>query len=257
MKKIAISFSVLLIAACGMGIHAGDNNPFPHTMSIFEVWNTKGVTYYAPSRIEETVSDVRTVTENDIKVGVVSVVKAGELMAYSRTHETEFLTQDVLKANKDAVLSSSYSPLFIKKDAEYKGFGEVKIKGEPYMMVHENDDDTDVLLVNGDGKVYNRIGRIIKGRLALIDAPFMVEPYDVIFTPVSTLSSQAKEYTEGFELRYKGIEGNEMIFVNSVFGEECFDEEYAFELGQDQIQIGELTIEILSITPDNIEYKIL
>jgi hypothetical protein len=178
-------------------------------------------------------------------------------MAFSKTYRTDFFDMEVLRVNKDAVLDSTSAPYYIKKGAEYSGFGEVSIDGEKYMLIRQNKDDGDILLVNGDGEVYNRIGRIVKGRLALLNYKFFIKPSDVRFVPVVSSRSERSDYTDGFELRYSGMRDDNMVFTYTILGEDCYDEELTFPASKKEIKIKGLKLDILDVTPKKIEYRIL
>lgn len=255
MKKIAAIFSLFTLTACG--IHAGDMGFLPRYNSMFEIWQTKSIFYYEHAQDEEILTASKTITEEEINHGEDLIADTGDIMAFSKTYRTDFFDTETLQVNKNAVLSSSSAPYRIKKNAVYNGFGEVTIDGETYMLVRQGDTDNDILLINSDGKVYNRIGRIIKGRLAILQTDFHVEPNDVQFVPVVSTRSEKSNYLSGFELRYDGIRDGHTVFTYTVLGEDCYDKEYTFPLSQHEIEIEGLKINILDAGYNKIQYVIL
>lgn len=255
MKKIAAFLSVLTLTACG--IHAGNFNIWPNYANAFEIWQTKSIFYYEQPQDEEVLTASKTLTEDDIRRGEILITETGDVMAFSKTYRTDFFDIETLRVNKDAVLSSSSAPYYVKKDAAYTGFGEVTIDGEKYMLVRQGKHDNDVLLINGDGEIYNRIGRIVKGRLAILDITFVVEPEDVQFVPVVSTRMEKSDYLSGFELRYNGIKDGQLVFTYTTLGEECFDQEYKYPLNQQKIEIGDLKIEIQEADYNKIQFTIM
>lgn len=255
MKKIAAALSLLTITACG--IHAGNINLWPERNSMFEVLQTESIFYYDQPQDTEILSASKTITEEEINRGEYLITDTGELMAFSKTYRTDFFDTETLKVNKNAILSSSSAPYVIKKDSEYTGFGEVTINGENYMLVRQGNKENDILLINGDGEVYNHIGRIVKNRLAILDINFTLEPKDVLFVPVVATRTEKSDYLSGFELRYDGIKNGEMVFTYTTLGEECYDQEYTFPVNQHTIEIEGLTIDVKEADYNKIEYTIL
>lgn len=255
MKKIAAALSVLTLTACG--IHAGNINIWPGRNSVFEIWQTESIFFYDQPQNEEILTASKTITEEEINRGEFLVTETGELMAFSKTYRTDFFDVESLRVNKNAILSSGASPYYIHKDADYTGFGEVSIDGKKYMLVRQGKKDSDILLINGDGEVFNKIGRIVNNRLAILDIDFVVEPEDVRFVPVVSTRSEKSDYIAGFELRYNGVKNGQMLFTYTTLGEECYDQEFTFPVSQPQIEIGSLIINVESADEHNIKYTIL
>ncbi len=252
MKKILAMLSVSMLAAC---VYAGDMDIFSGRNKYFQVWQTEKIFYYDSKQGEEYLTESKTVTEDKIERNQVLVTKLNDVMLFSKTRRTDFYASEVLTVNKDAVLSSSYTPLFIKKKSNYEAFGEVYLKGEPYLLVRQNKAG-DILLIDGDGSVYNHIGRIVDGRLAILDIQFFVEPEDVVFTPVVNTRAENTEVLSGYELRYNGIDDGVMKFTFTTFGEEPIAEEYTFPFDSQNIEINGFKINVISAGYNRIEYVI-
>lgn len=253
MKKIVAMLSVSMLAAC---VYAGNMDIFSGRNKIFQVWQTEKIFYYDAKQGEEYLTESKTVTEDKIERNQVLVTKLNDVMLFSKTRRTDFYASEVLTVNKDAVLSSSYTPMFIKKNGNYEAFGEVSLNNQQYMLVRENK-GSDILLVDGDGSIYNHIGRIVDGRLAILDIEFFVEPDDVTFTPVVNTRSETTDVLSGYELRYNGVEDGLMRFTYTTFGEEPVAEEYTFPFDQEDIEIAGFKINVISAGYNRIEYVIL
>ena len=153
-------------------------------------------------------------------------------------------------------MSSSYSPLYIKKSSKFDAFGETTFNGTKYMLVRQGKSG-DILMVNEDGELFNRIGRIVDGRLAVLDIVFFPEPEDIVFTPVVTTRSENTDIMVGWELRYDGVVNNYMRFTYSFLGSNSSSEEFIFPVGQQTINIYDLRINVIEAGYNKIEYVIL
>ena len=253
MKKITSILSVLLLGACSLS----DTGDFLASRNLpFKVWQTEKVFNYDRATGEEFLSESKTITEEKIEKDVVLVTKTGKVMASSRTFRTDFFSIENLKVNKNAILSSTFSPVHIKKDAEFKAFGEVKFDGVRYMLVRQGN-SKDVLLVNEEGKFLNRIGRMIGGRIVILDTQFHLEPNDVVMTPVISTRTEVSDTLYGYELVYDGIKDNQMVFTYKTLGEPEMVDEFAFSLDNNLIDINNIRLNVINAGHSKIEYVIL
>lgn len=253
MKKIVAVLSIFTLAAC---IYAGNVNVLPFRNKIFSVWQTEKIFYYDTNQGEEFLSESKTITEDRIEKGQVLITKTGGVMASSKTFRTDFYGTETLRINKRGVMSSSYSPLYLEKDSNYEGFGQVNLNGETYMTVRQGNEG-DILLVDGNGEIFNRIGRIVDGRLAILDITFFVEPSDVRLNPVVTTRSETTDVLSGYELIYNGVSSNYMRFTWVNLGTGASAEEFSFPAGQDTIEINGMRINVIDAGYNKIEYVIL
>lgn len=253
MKKIAALLSISTLAAC---VYAGDISVIPPLGKIFTAWQTESITYYDVSSSQEYLMDSKTVTEENVDRGEILVTGVGEIMASSQTRRTDFYGLEKLTVNRDAVLSSSYSPLYVDKNAKFEPFGQARVDGKDFMLVRQ-DNENDILLVSPDGVLYNKIGRIRDNRLAVLEVQFFIEPDDVIFMPVVNTRSETTGVISGFELRYEGLEGDTMRFTYTTLGENSLTEEFTFSSLQQTIDIKNFKINVLNVDYNNIEYVIL
>ncbi len=252
MKKITALIPLFCLAGC---IYAGDVNVLPARNKIFTVWQTEDIFYYDKDKGAEYLSESKTFTENNIEKNQIMVVQKGDVMASSQIYRTDFYTTETLRATKNATMSSSYSPLYISKDKALDGFGEVQFEGEKHMLVRQGKSG-DILLVNGDGVINSRIGRIVDGRLAVLDILFFVEPEDVRIQPVITTRTETSDVLEGFELVYNGLSDGNISILYRTLGEDCIDEEILFPYNQESVEIQDLNITIIEADNNKIEYII-
>ena len=161
-----------------------------------------------------------------------------------------------LKINKNAILSSTFSPVYINKNANFKAFGEVKFEGRRYMLVRQGN-SKDILLVNDEGEFFNRIGRMIRNRIVILDVVFNLEPRDVSMTPVISTRTEETDTLDGYELIYNGIKDNNMVFTYRTLGDMEISEKITFPLDNKTININNITLEVIKAGFNKIEYIVL
>lgn len=253
MKKSAL----LLTLLCLIGCRYTDNsiNFLPFRNKIFTVWQTDSIFYYDKNLGDEFLAESSVVTEDKIQRGQVLVTHAGDEMVSTKTYRTDYYSTETIKPTKNGIMDSAYSPVNIKKNAKYVAFGEVTHEGETYMLVRQ-EKSNDILLVNGDGEIYNHIGRISDGRLAVLSAVFYITPDDLRMVPVVNTRVENSENESGFVLSYDGLEndGDEMVFT---YKEEGYDpESIRFSICDEHIEIHGLKIDVFNASEDKIEYLI-
>jgi len=253
MKKFTALLSVLMLGACSFS-DAGDilssrNIPF-------KVWQTEKVFNYDRTSGEEFLSESKTITEEKMEKDIVLVTKTDKIMVASKTYRTDFYSVENLRVNKDAIMSSTFSPVHIKKDNVFEAFGEVTFDNTRYMLVRQGK-NKDIILVNEDGEIFNRIGRMVGNRIVILDVIFHVEPDNVIMTPVINTRTEMSEILDGYELIYNGIRDNHMVFTYKLLGEMEMEDEFVFPLDSTIIDINNIRINVLDATYNKIEYIIL
>lgn len=253
MKKLALLLSVGILAACNYSNNS--INFLPLRNKVFTIWQTDSIFYYDKGLNEEFLSESTTTTEDKIEKGQVLVTHAGDVMVSSKTYRTDYYSTETVKPTKNGILDSAYSPLRIRKNATYNAFGEVRHDGETYMLVRPGKSN-DVILVNGDGEIYEHIGRMVDGRLAVLSAKFYIRPADLKMIPVVNTRVETRDDAEGFTLTYDGLQndGYEMVFT---YEEEGYDpEEIRFSICDEHIDIHGLAIDVFNVSEDKIEYMI-
>ena len=253
MKKLALLLSVAILASC---TYRNNNiNFLPARNKLFTYWQTEKIFYYDKALNGEFLSESQVVNENKLEKGQVLITHAGEEMAVVKTYRTDYYSTESVKPNKNGELESAYSPIYIKKKAKYEAIGEVTYDGETYMLVHE-DKSKDIILVNGDGEIYNHIGRILDGRLIVLNAEFYPYPKDLRMVPVVETRVENSENAEGYSLVYEGLDngGDEIVFTYHELGKD--PEEIRFSICDELIDIHGLQIDIFDAREDRIEYMI-
>lgn len=248
---------LFLALACLAGCSYTDNsiNFLPFRNKVFTFWQTDSIFYYDKNLSEEFLSESSVTTEDKIQKGQVLITHAGDVMVSSKTYRTDYYSTETIKPTKDGTLDSAYSPINIRKKSNYTAFGEVTHDGETYMLVRQ-EKSNDILLVNGDGELYDHIGRISDGRLAVLSAQFYLSPKDLRMVPVVNTRVETSENESGFVLSYDGLEndGEEMVFT---YTEEGYDpESIRFSICEEHIEIHGLKIDVFNASEEKIEYLI-
>lgn len=253
MKKLALFLALGILASCTYR----DNtiNFLPFRNQVFTFWQTEKIFYYDKSLNEEFLSESQTITENKVERGQILITHAGEEMASTKTYRTDYYSTETIKPNKNGELDSGYSPLKIKKNANYTAFGETTYDGHTYMLVSP-EYSRDIILVEPDGKIYNHIGRMMGKRLIVLSAEFYITPDDLRMFPVVDTRTENSDKTEGYTLTYDGLEndGNEMVFTYQEAGKEA--EQIRFSICDEQIEIHGLEIDVFDASEEKIEYMI-
>lgn len=253
MKKLALLLTVGILAACSYSNNSVNFLPFRN--KVFTIWQTDSIFYYDKSLNSEFLAESTTTTEDKMERGQVLVTHAGDVMASSKTYRTDYYSTETVKPTKNGVMDSAYSPLKIRKNATYNAFGEVKHDGETYMLVRQGKSN-DIILVNGDGEIYEHIGRMVDGRLAVLSAKFYISPEDLRMIPVVNTRVEEAGEESGFTLTYDGLDndGYDMVFT---YEEEGYDaEEIRFSICDEKIEIHGMKIDVFNASEDKIEYMI-
>jgi len=253
MKKLALLLSIGMLAACSYSNNSINFLPFRN--KVFTIWQTDSIFYYDKDLNDEFLSESTMTTEEKIEKGQVLVTYSGDVMASSKTYRTDYYSTETVRPTKNGKMDSAYSPITIRKNAKYNAFGEVKHDGETYMLVRQGKSN-DIILVNGEGEIYEHIGRMLDGRLVVLSAKFYVEPEDLRMIPIVDTRVEENDETTGFVLKYDGLEndGNEMVFTYEEEGGDA--EEIRFSICDEHIRIHDLEIDIFNASEDKLEYMI-
>ena len=113
------------------------------------------------------------------------------------------------------------------------------------------------MLVDDDGEILNRIGRLIGNRIAVLDIDFVVEPNDVYMLPSVSTRNEVSEVIDGYELIYNGIKDDNMVFTYNLLGDMEMSDEFVFPMDSRVIDINNIRINVLEAGYNKIEYILL
>ena len=255
MKKIFIGLAVLVLSSCYLkgDYTLGRRNAFN------DFFYTYNIRYYDENDSVNSVTETETVS--DYKLGVVRHAMPGGVVVSSKTFEKEVYSDRFVRPNMKGGLVSYTVPVEFSDEKVYEIAGEVEIKGVTYRMLKPNRVG-DVILIDGNGKVYPRVGRIYNNRLALLETEFLLEPDDFGFTNSARDQSIVANAISGIEIRFVGIQDYRLVFrsyslqPNGKYSQEQ-QKTYKFSMYDKEITIEGIKLEILNADEDGIDYKIL
>ncbi len=255
MKKIFIGLSVLAVAACSYlkgDYTLGRRNTFN---DFFYTYNIK---YYDTDAFDHVSKETETVS--DYKLGVVRYAVPGGIVVSSKILQKDVYSEEFVRPSVKGALVSYTVPVEFSDEKVYRTIGESEINGKVYRLV-EPSSIGDVILIDKQGKIYKRVGRIFNDRLALLKTSFILEPADVIFKNEVENRVGNEDVISGFEVRYAGIENYQMVFKYSSVrpnGDLDMEEQktYRFPMYDKNVSIDGIELEILDVSDSGIEYKI-
>ena len=73
--------------------------------------------------------------------------------------------------------------------------------------------DKAVVLINGDGMPYEKMGQIRNGRLVLMLPDYIPYPANFYFEPVITSKTEQTKPVKGYDIKYGGVKLDRMLFT--------------------------------------------
>lgn len=255
MKKIFIGLSVLALAACSYlkgDYTLGRRNTFN------DFFYTYNIRYYDTDAFGNVSKETETVS--DYKLGVVRHAVPGGIVVSSKILQKDVYSEEYVRPNMKGALVSYTVPVEFSDEKVYRTIGESEINGKMYRLVEPNSIG-DIILLDKQGRIYKRVGRIFNDRLALLKTSFILEPEGVIFKNEVENRVGTEDVISGFEVRYIGIENYQMVFKYSSVrpnGDLDMEEQktYRFPMYDRNVSIDGIEMEILNVGDSGIEYKI-
>lgn len=256
MKKIFIGSVFLALAACSYlkgDYTLGRRNTFN------DFFYTYNIRYYDTDVFGQVNREMEMVS--DYKLGVVRHAVPGGIVVSSKILQKDVYSEEFVRPNMKGALVSYTVPVEFSDEKVYRTIGESEINGKIYRLV-EPSNIGDVILIDKQGKIYQRVGRIFNDRLALLKTSFILEPEGAIFKNEVENRVGTENVISGFELRYVGLENYQMVFKYSTVrpnGEYDMEEQntYRFPMYDRNISVDNITLEILDVNDSGIEYRIM
>lgn len=256
MKKIFIAIALMMVASCSY--LKGD-----YTLGRRNVFNdffyTYNIRYYEEGALEDL--ETETISVSDYKKGAMRHAVPGGVVVSSKIYQKTIYSDEFVRPTGKGAMVSYTVPVEFSDEKMYRAMGETEIDGVTYRLLEPNRLG-DVLLIDGRGNIYPRVGRIYNDRLALLKTSFVLEPEGVKFLSETKSRAGEEEIMSGFEIRYQGIEDYQMVFdyinVSPNGGQPLQTEKtYKFPMYDKKIDIEGVIFEVLDINESGIEYKIL
>jgi len=258
MKKIAILSCALMLSSC---IRAGGNDFFPQRRQFIEDLQTTPITYYDNSmKLVKTELD----TERNFPENKVLSAGVGYSVVDDKTYRKVYYARDVVRSVSDGVLSSRTLPIEYKKSQQFDLIGEVFVDGQRFALVPTSDEEL-VLLIDEEGKPYNKLGQIRKDRIILINDRLFVYPKDFGFETVMLSKSEQTTPLKGFDIKYGGLRGGYVSFIYYKFDAPSNDgkhdsgefEVLSYPNRPGPVDVKGIKIKIVDAKTDSLDYMIL
>ncbi len=257
MKKIFIGLALLAVCSCSSYLKGNYTLGRRNTFNDF--FYTYNIRYYAVDEFASVNKETETIS--DYEIGIVRHAVPGGMVASSKILQKEVYSDEFVRPNMKGALVSYTVPVEFSDERVYRTIGETVIDGITYRLIEPNRFD-DIVLIDGKGNIYPRIGRIFNDRLALLATSFVLEPDGLKFENDMEHKIGEENLISGFEVRYAGIKDYRMVFdFTSTRPEDGMPVEehktFTFPMYDKKVSMDGITLEILDVNDGGIEYRIL
>lgn len=255
MKKNVMLLFTALLGACS--IHAGDAGFLKDRGFNIDVSDSYVVGGYDKDKTRLLKSEY--VEERNFKINENQMVRRGGSVLNNKIYRKDFYVRDELKANKDAWLHSASVPLKVSKNKVMNVAGVVNVDGSEYRLV-ESDMKNFVFLVDGDGKLFKKMGQLKNGKMILMPTHYVVTPEDVRFEEVYKNSAVQTKPIKGFDIKYDGVKAGRMWFTYLDYDGSDSNgkfQEVSFPAKPGLIEINGVGFRVTAVDDNKIEYVVV
>lgn len=256
MKKIFIGLALLSLSSC---LYMQGDYTLGARNTFNDSFYTYAINYYDLDDVDGVEKETETV--NDYKIGAVKQAAVGAVMVSSKLISKDVFSTEVVRPNMKGGMVSYTVPIEFSDEKVYQTIGETKIKGKNLRLIEPNRFG-DVVLIDEQGHIYPRVGRIYNNRLALLNTSFLLEPENLKFENDSNKHFDEEGIISGFEVRYLGLQDDQMLFDfvtiepdGSTMVEQ--HKSYRFPITDRNISLDGMLFEILNVNNSGIEYRLL
>lgn len=188
---------------------------------------------------------------------VAVTARVGQRMYDSTTYKVTTKTGgEQYRAVKSGALYTAQTEVKIKEGQLFTPLGEIKVNGQYYVLFEVPDSDY-IIAADYKGKFLDGMGLIEGGNLYITKDITIINPHDLGVEPYQKVEEDTSDAELNFEVKYGGIQGEEMSFIVSNGQESEYDQRQFVPLNEKIVQINNISFEIIHASPDYIEYKIL
>lgn len=257
MKKIFIGLALLAVCSCSSYLKGDYTLGRRNTFNDF--FYTYNIRYYDVDEFASVNKETETIS--DYEIGVMRHAVPGGVVASSKILQKEVYSDEFVRPNMKGALVSYTVPVEFSDEKVYRTIGETEIDGKMYRLVEPNRFG-DIVLLDGKGNIYPRIGRIYNDRLALLVTSFVLEPEGLKFENDMDRRMGEESQISGFEIRYVGIKDYRMVFDMTLIrpsGDSSVEEHktFTFPMYDKKVSMDGITLEISDVNESGIEYRIL
>jgi len=259
MRKFAIFIGVLMLSACT--VHMGGEGPWPGRKDWVESFMTLPITFYDT---DFQVAKTELVTQRTFPTNKILSATVGYSVVDDKTSRKILYAKEVLQANENGGLVSIAAPVLYQKAQQVDLLGEVEIDKVRYALIPTGEKDI-VALVNNQGELYGRIGKIKNDRLTLLTSTFTPYPENFKMVPMTATKVIMTSPVKGYDIKYGGIKGDYITFLYYRYDVPSNDglhdsgefEVISYPKQKGLIDIRGVKLRIINIRKDVIEYMIL
>ena len=256
MKKNLPLLMLLFAASCS--IRAGEYKILPGDGGLINNINSSSAKVYNAGEPRLVKSEY--VEEKNFMVNETQLAKRGGSVLNNKIYRKDFYVNNSVSANKDAVLHSASVPQPVYKNKAVNVLGEVSVDGKNYRML-ETEIKNFVMLIDENGKLFNKMGRLQNGRFVLLPVEYVVTPDNVVFKDVMASSTTQTKPIRGFDIKYDGVRLGRMWFtyLNYEGGKNDSGrfQEISFPAKPGLIEINNVGIRVSQVDDGKIEYVIV
>lgn len=253
MKKISLLF-LLLISGC---VYAGDYDVIDSRKNFFAAVNGYSVT---PRDQEPKLVKAEYINEKNYKLNQSMTAFRGYSALNDKTYRRDVYQRTFLKPNMAGALNSGSVPYKFKPDDQFKIIGEVRIDGQRFRLA-PTDLDEFVFLIHDDGRIYDKMGKLVGGNLVLMDPVFESFPAGLRMVEVASSRSEQTKPTKGFDVKYDGVKMDRVWFTYLDYsqgqGDKGSFENISFPNKPGLIEINGIGFRILHADNDRLDYMVL
>ncbi len=257
MKKIFIGLALLAVCSCSTYLKGDYTLGRRNTFNDF--FYTYNIRYYDVDEFASVNKETETIS--DYEIGTVRHAVPGGMVASSKILQKDVYSDEFVRPNMKGAMVSYTVPVEFSDEKVYRTIGETEIDGKVYRLVEPNRIG-DIVLLDGKGNIYPRIGKIYNDRLALLTTSFVLEPEGLKFENDMDRKTIEENLISGFEIRYAGIKNYRMVFdFTSIRPDGAMPVEehktFTFPMYDKKVSMDGITLEILEVNESGIEYRIL
>lgn len=188
--------------------------------------------------------------------GVAVTARLGQRMYDSSTYTITTKTGgEQYRATSDGSLYNAQYEVKIKEGQIFTPIGEIKVNGQ-YYLLFEVPESAYIIAVDYKGYFLDALGIIDDGNLYVAKDITVVRPHDLQVEPYQKVQSDTSDTEFNFEIRYGGIQGDDMVFIVAEGDDEEGKRKYA-PLTEKIVQVNGINFEVIHASPDYIEYVIM
>ena len=258
MKKIFITFSAMLLAACTYFEKDHDD----YWLNQVRPYRTMPINFYNPDNeaAQEKLTESKTLNTRTYQHNVVVSANLGQRMVDAQTYTVQNFTKPKLAANSSGYISNNGQTVNIAQNQTFEPIGEIKMNSAYFLVVNASDQG-DFLLVDEDGKFLPMICHLYHGELLLPREKAYISNKNLRLEPQKDTRESVSDPKLQFEVKYDGLENGYMAFIYTDYSNanatEGYFQRYVFPQDQDLVDINGVKFKVMDVYPDRIEYMLL